>query len=120
MPTVRPGFQLKQRSIALGFLAPALLLFALVSWWLIVESFIVAFRVYSPDPTQPSRWAGLENFRQVLVVDCDVAATAWLNVLLFVVLGILVGFVIPVVLAIAINEMRHGISFFRIAYYLPA
>jgi multiple sugar transport system permease protein len=118
-----PGYStrgLQQRSVALGFLAPALCLFALFSWWPIVESFIVAFRQYSPDPAQPSRWVGWENFYQVLVVDRDIALTAWLNVLLFVLLGLLVGFVVPIVLAIAINEMRHGNSLFRVAYYLPA
>jgi multiple sugar transport system permease protein len=110
----------KQRALAIGFLAPAIVLFALFSWWPIAESFVIAFRSYSPDPTQPSRWVGFENFRQVLVVDGDIALSAWLNVLLFVLLGLIIGYVIPIAMAIAINEMRHANSFFRIAYYIPA
>ncbi|MGI8908658.1 MAG: carbohydrate ABC transporter permease [Candidatus Sumerlaeaceae bacterium] len=120
MRAARSTLALRQRSLALAFLAPALVLFALFSWGPILESFIVAFRAYSPDPTQPSRWVGLENFRQVLVVDRDIAAIAWLNVLLFVILALLVGYIIPILLAIGVNEMRHGNSFLRVAYYLPA
>lgn len=116
----RNNLALQQRSVAIAFVAPALFLFALFSWWPILQSFIVAFRTYSPDPRQPSHWVGLENFRQVLFVDGDIAATVWLNVLLFVVLGLVVGYIVPIVLAIALNEMRHLNSFFRVAYYLPA
>lgn len=112
--------QVRQRALALGFLAPALVLFAFFSWWPILQSFLISFQEFSTDLNKPSRWIGLENFRQVLFVDSDVALTAWLNVLLFVALGLLIGYFIPIALAIAINEMRHANSFFRIAYYLPA
>lgn len=111
---------LKNRLTGLAFLAPALVLFAFFSWWPILQSFVVAFQKVSPTAGEPAQWVGLENFRQVLVVDGDIAARAWGNVLLFVVLGLVVGFWVPVALAIAINEMRHGVSFFRVAYYLPA
>lgn len=112
--------QLRQHAVATGFVLPALVLFALFSWWPIVQSFLISFQEFSTDISKPTRWIGLENFRQVLVVDADVALTAWLNVLLFVVLGLLIGYFIPIALAIAINEMRHANSFFRIAYYIPA
>lgn len=96
------------------------MLFAFFSWYPIIQSFVISFQDYSLDPNVPSRWVGFENFRQVLIVDADVTITAWLNVLLFVVLGLLVGFFIPIGLAIALNEMRHANSFFRVAYYLPS
>jgi multiple sugar transport system permease protein len=109
-----------QRTTALLFISPALLLFALFSWYPILQSFIISFQDYSLDPDIPSRWVGLENFRQVLIVDADVTLTAWINVLLFAGLGVLVGYFVPIVLAIAVNEMRHGNSFIRLAYYIPA
>jgi multiple sugar transport system permease protein len=111
---------IRRHAMGVVFLVPALVLFALFSWWPIVQTFLISFQDYSLDPAVRSRWVGLENFRQVLVVDADIAATAWFNVILFVVLGLLVGYLVPVVLAIAINEMRHCNSFFRIAYYIPA
>ncbi|MCX7017697.1 MAG: sugar ABC transporter permease [bacterium] len=111
---------MRSRILAAGFLAPAIVFFALFSWWPIIQSFIISFQEYSTDSAKASRWIGLENFRQVLVVDSDITAVAWMNVLLFVALGILIGYFVPIVLGIAINEMRHANSFFRIAYYLPA
>lgn len=110
----------RDRLTALLFLLPALTLFSLFSWWPIVQSFRISFLAYSTDPGVEPVWVGLENFRQVLIVDGDIAFRAWTNVLLFVVLGILIGYLLPVALAIAINEMRHANSFFRIAYYVPA
>jgi multiple sugar transport system permease protein len=110
----------QQHALGLGFLAPALVLFAFFSWWPIIQSFVISFQEFSTDPKKPTRWVGFENFRQVLVVDADVTLAAWLNVLLFVALGLLIGYVVPIVLAIAINEMRHANSLLRIAYYLPA
>ncbi|MBX7247049.1 MAG: sugar ABC transporter permease [Candidatus Sumerlaeaceae bacterium] len=113
MPLVR------RHALGSAFLAPAIVLFALFSWWPIIQTFVISFQDYSLDPKVPSRWVGLENFRQILFVDGEIAAAAWGNVLLFVVLALLVGYLIPVVLAIAINEMRHGNALFRIAYYIP-
>lgn len=111
---------LRQYAMAVMFLLPALVLFSMFSWWPIAQTFVISFQEYSLDPDVPSRWVGLENFREVLVVDGDISATAWWNVIVFVVLGLIVGYIVPVVLAIAINEMRHCNSFFRIAYYIPA
>ncbi len=110
----------KTRWISVAFLTPALVLFALFSWWPILQSFLISFQEYSTQAGVQTRWVGFENFRQVLVVDRDITLAAWGNVILFVVLGLLVGFLVPVGLAIAINEMRHANAFFRIAYYVPA
>jgi multiple sugar transport system permease protein len=35
------------------------------------------------------------------------------------VLGLLIGYVVPVGLGVLVNEMRHGKSYFRLAFYLP-
>jgi multiple sugar transport system permease protein len=43
----------------------------------------------------------------------------WYNILVFVVLALLIGYLIPVILAIAINEMRHCKTYLRLGYYLP-
>lgn len=115
-----PKSSSRHQAMSLAFLAPAILLFATFSWWPIAKSFVISFQQYSTDPAVPSRFVGLDNFRQVLVVDRDIALDAWGNVLLFVILGLVVGYLIPIVLAITINEMRHANSFFRLAYYLPA
>src|SRR5205085_8476899 len=96
------------------------LLFALFSWWPIIQSFVISFKSFDAHNPAASRWVGFENFRRVFVTDAEITAAAWRNMLLFVVLGIVVGYFLPVGLAILINEMRHANSLLRIVYYIPA
>lgn len=97
------------------FLLPALLLFALFSWWPILRGFVVSFQRI--DLINPPQWIGLENFR--LVLNDPLFVTAWRNTIQFTLLALLLGYLLPVVLAIAVNEMRHGRGYFRLAFYLP-
>lgn len=97
------------------FLLPALLVFATFSWFPIVRGFVTSFQRI--DLRTAPEWIGLENFR--LVLSDPLFFVAWRNTLQFAGLGLLLGFLLPVVLAIAVNEMRHGRGYFRLAFYLP-
>ena len=99
-----------------SFLVPAIILFALFSWWPISWSMVISFMDYNVN--QPSGWVGLENYRFLL--DDPSFPIAWRNVIMFVGLALIIGFFIPVILAITINEMRHLKGFLRLGYYLPA
>jgi multiple sugar transport system permease protein len=44
---------------------------------------------------------------------------AWRNTLVFTGYALLFGYFVPIVLALLINEMRHGKAVFRLAFYLP-
>ncbi len=98
------------------FLLPALVLFLYFSWIPIAKGYIISFQKYNI--IGESEFVGLANFERLL--KHDLFYKAWGNTVVFVVLGLVVGYFVPVALAIAINEMRHLRSYFRVSYYLPA
>lgn len=97
------------------FLLPALLVFGLFVWYPIVLGVAISFQ--SIDMINPSVWVGWTNYRQVLAD--PLFAVAWRNTLAFTGYALLFGYAIPIILALLINEMRHGKGFFRLAFYLP-
>lgn len=108
----------KKKWISIFFLFPALLFFTLFSWYPILRGFIISFQQYAIRTDIPPVFVGWDNFR--LVLNDPLFWIAWKNVIYFVFLGLVLGYFVPVFLAIAINEMRHFRGYFRIAYYLPA
>ncbi len=101
--------------VAYLFLLPAIVLFATFSWYPIVRGFVISFQRI--DLINPPEWIGLANFR--LVLNDPLFFRAWRNTLQFAFLALLLGYLAPVVLAIAVNEMRRGQAYFRLAFYLP-
>jgi multiple sugar transport system permease protein len=97
------------------FLLPALVIFALFVWYPLVLGFVMSFQ--SVDMINPSVWVGWTNYRNVL--SDPLFAIAWRNTLAFTGYALLFGYVVPIVLALLINEMRHGKALFRLAFYLP-
>ncbi|MBC8172101.1 MAG: sugar ABC transporter permease [Anaerolineae bacterium] len=64
-----------------------------------------------------STWVGLDNY--ALMLKDPACAIIWQNSLQFATWSILLGFLVPVGLAILVREMRFGQGFFRIVYFLP-
>ncbi len=108
--------KLLEQMIAYAFLFPALLVFALFSWYPIAKGFTVALQQVTLGGD--ARWVGLENFRYVL--SDPLLPIAWRNTLYFAGLGLVIGFFVPVVLAILVNEVRRGQALFRVGFYLPS
>ncbi len=106
--------ELRRNAVAYLFLLPALALFALFLWWPIVNAFLISFQ--KVDLRNDPVWVGLDNFRTV--INDPLFFRAWRNTLLYTVLALVFAYLVPVVLAIAINEVR-GKDFFRLAFYLP-
>ena len=106
---------IRRNIIAYVFLAPALIIFATFSWYPIINGLLISFqRVNLIDPPE---WIGLRNF-QTLFADPNFAI-AWQNAAYFTLLGLLLGFLVPIILAVLISEMKHGKSYFRLAFYAP-
>ncbi|GGN27215.1 sugar ABC transporter permease [Streptomyces fuscichromogenes] len=76
---------------------------------------MISFQKYTPGSS--AEWAGTANFTRVLH-DPEFSA-AWRNTLTFTLLALLIGFAIPFVLALVLNELRHAKAFFRVVVYLP-
>ncbi|MFJ3659462.1 carbohydrate ABC transporter permease [Streptomyces sp. NPDC090119] len=100
---------------AYGFLLGGLVCFALFSWYPAIRAVVIAFQRYTPGSAP--EWVGTANFRQVLH-DPEFGA-AWRNTLTFTLLALLLGFAVPFVLALVLNELRHAKAFFRVVVYLP-
>lgn len=97
------------------FLLPALAVFAIFVWYPIGLGFVISFE--NIDLLSPPAWVGWKNYQ--LVVADPLFSIAWRNTLAFTGYALLFGYVIPILLALLINEMRHGKGFFRLAFYLP-
>ncbi|GCF07038.1 carbohydrate ABC transporter permease [Dictyobacter arantiisoli] len=97
------------------FLLPALATFLIFVWYPIVLGFVMSFQ--NVDMINPPAWVGWLNYQRVL--SDPLFVIAWRNTFEFTIYALIFGYIIPVILALLINEMRHAKSFFRLAFYLP-
>jgi multiple sugar transport system permease protein len=97
------------------FLLPALLVFGVFAWYPIVKTIIFSFQ--NVDLHGESKWIGLDNFQRMIADPSFIIA--WRNSFLFAFLSIGIGFWVPIIVAIMVNEMRRAKAFFRLVYFLP-
>ncbi|MEV4887915.1 carbohydrate ABC transporter permease [Nonomuraea sp. NPDC050394] len=107
--TRRPGLA------AALFLIPTVLVFGLFSWWPIVRSVVLGFQ--RTNLVEAAAFAGLDNFRTLLAD--PLLGTAAGNTLLFTGLALVIGFPVPIVLAVLMSELRRGSGLMRVLVYLP-
>lgn len=107
--------QLPRQITAYLFLLPALITFALFAWYPMLRSIQMSFQ--NVNLAGQSTWAGLDNFQ--LMLKDPAFEIAWRNSLEYVSWSLLLGFLLPVILAIFIREVRLGKGFFRVVYFLP-
>jgi multiple sugar transport system permease protein len=100
---------------AFVFLLPLLLIFGVFAWFPIVRAVVMAFQQTNlvSEPT----WVGLQNFQRVLADPLFYTAvknTAW-----FALLALVIGFPIPLLLAVVMSEVRRHRGLFSALAYLP-
>jgi len=106
----------KRYRIAYLLMAPALASIALWMYWPLARGSVIAFQDYSV--VGGSRWVGSQNFASVLFNE-----EFWYSLRLSIVYAILficIGFWIPIVLALLLQEVPRGKTIFRTVFYLPA
>jgi multiple sugar transport system permease protein len=106
---------MRKYGLGLLFLLPALVVFAVFQWYPIVQNFLLTFQSYVPGFDK--EWIGFANISYVL--HDPKLPKALLNTLQFVGICLAIGFVVPIIAAIAIMEIRKGRGFFRLAVYVP-
>ena len=96
------------------FLAPALLLLGLFTFWPVLWGGYLAFTEYNF--LTPPRWVGLANFEDLL--DDPVFFISLKNSLLYLLIvpAIQLG---AIVMAVLVNNRLPGVKAFRAAFYLP-
>jgi multiple sugar transport system permease protein len=99
----------------LVFLLPLLLIFGLFSWFPIIRAFVMSFQATNlvSDPT----FVGGDNFARV-VAD-PLFGTAVSNTAYFALLALVIGFPIPIVLAVVMSEARRFRGLYSALAYLP-
>ncbi|MFI6986141.1 carbohydrate ABC transporter permease [Embleya sp. NPDC050154] len=97
------------------FLLPTVLVFGLFSWWPIIRSLVLSFQ--QTNLVEPASWVGLQNY-QTLLDDPLLGKAVW-NTLVFTGLALLIGFPLPLFLAVLMSELRRGAGLMRVLVYLP-
>ncbi|WP_030019153.1 carbohydrate ABC transporter permease [Streptomyces monomycini] len=105
----------REHLTAYGFLCAAVVIFALFSWWPIVRNVLLAFQ--DVNFATGSSWTGLTNFEK-LFAD-PLLATAWRNTAVFTAYALVLGFFVPFLTAVLLNEFRHARAYFRVLVHLP-
>lgn len=108
------------RRRSLGFfllcLAPAVITLLVWAYVPLARGLLIAFQDYRI--TKEAQWVGLDNF--ITVFTSPIFFKSFGNSLLYVGLSIVIGFFIPIFLALALNEIPIGKVLFRTLFYLPA
>jgi len=97
-------------------LLPAGLSILVWSYYPLFRGLVIAFQDYRI--VQGSRWVGLDNF--ISVFTQPIFWKALSNSFVYVGLTILIGFLLPIFLALALNEIPRFKVLFRTVFYLPA
>lgn len=105
-----------RKAVAYWFLLPALLLYAVFFVYPFLYSLYLSFHKWNMiSPTM--KFVGLANYRQLL--HSETYWKALVNTVQYVVYTVPVSILIGLVLAIVIENLLRGKSFYRLIFYLP-
>ncbi|MFI1707632.1 carbohydrate ABC transporter permease [Streptomyces griseoruber] len=113
---VRDRRTLRRNLMALAFLAPAIALIGVFTITPFVNAITLSFQSWdgiSPD----TPWVGLQNYK--FVFEDDEFWASMKNVAVFGAVGFVLGNAVSLGLAVAVNRIRRGRTFFRTVFYLP-
>ncbi|MGK7892660.1 MAG: carbohydrate ABC transporter permease [Xenococcus sp. (in: cyanobacteria)] len=99
------------------FLLPAIAILTLTIFLPAIQAFALSFTQYEYDLTQTPEWVGLANFQR-LWSDRVFWQTVG-NTLLYLIGAVPVLVIVPLILAILVNQKLPGIYWFRTTFYTP-
>ncbi|MDR2095346.1 MAG: sugar ABC transporter permease [Treponema sp.] len=94
---------------------PSLILFIFFMWEPLIES--IRLSLYQAQGMRLVKFIGLKNYTDVFQHPDFMPALK--NTFLYTLWSLVIGFVVPIVLAIFINEVRRGKSFLKLSIYIP-
>ena len=99
------------------FLLPALAVLGIAVFYPAFQAFSLSFTQYDLDLTQAPEWVGLKNFQKLF--NDKVFWQTLRNTFLYLIGVVPILVIVPLGLAILVNQKLRGIRWFRIAYYTP-
>lgn len=87
----------------------------LFSWQPLVKGIVLSF--FNTEGYNAVSFAGLQNYKDV--IQNSAFQQTLVNSFMYVIWSLLIGFAVPIVVAVVINELRHGKSFFRFSVFFP-
>lgn len=106
----------KARRFIFLCLLPAAGSILLWSYYPLSRGLVIAFQDYRV--LQPPTFVGMDNF--ISVFRSPIFWHSLVNSFLYVTLSLAIGFFLPILLALALNEIPRGKVLFRTLFYLPA
>jgi multiple sugar transport system permease protein len=106
--------QLQNNLTGYAFLLGAVVCFAVFSWYPMIRGVIMSFQRTRRGETT---WVGWDNYERI--INDPSFWTAWKNTFYFTALALILGYAVPFLVAILLNEFRHAKGFLRILVYLP-
>ena len=97
------------------FLLPASIVLGLVSFWPALQAIYFSLTRY--DLLSPPQFRGLQNYVELFQDPVFLQALA--NTVTYLVVAVPLLIVLPLILAILVNQKLRGIHSFRVLYYLP-
>ena len=115
-PTQRFLRRLPRKLPGIMFLAPAVIAFLVFRYYPLVKGLYMAFfRWDTQNP--PGDFVGLQNFG--LAITSPLFRQVFVNTFLLYAFGMLLGFWVPIVQSLALNQLHKGYYAFRFLYVLP-
>ena len=103
------NFKIQQRKLTpYLFILPALIILAITVFFPALQAFSLSFTRYDYDLTQAPEWVGLSNFERL-----------WADKVFYLLGVVPILVILPLFLAILVNQKLQGIHWFRTAFYTP-
>lgn len=109
--------ELRKVGVGLAFISPWIIGFVAFTLYPIASSFYYSLTDYNLF-TSP-KWVGLDNY-QSLLVDDHLFRTALWNTLYITVLGVCLGLLTSLPIALLLNSKVRGVTIYRAIYFLPS
>lgn len=100
------------------FVAPWVFGFLVFTAGPVIASLILSFCDY--DVLHPARYAGIENYRSLVTLDRDIVIKSLWNAVYLALIGIPLGMVTSLAMAMLLNAGVRGQRFYRTFFYMPS
>ncbi len=107
--------QSKEQIISWAIALPSILLFIFFLWGPLIQNIVFSF--FKTSNFEMVSFTGFDNYIKIFNDPRFMGALS--NTVLYVIYSLLIGFIIPIILALIISEVVKSKSFFKIGFYIP-